>query len=466
MPVRVRITLIFSLIVFIILAIVCSAIYYFSYQTRINNIKTRLTNRAITTGRLLSQREIFDRELIRRIDSSTTLSYKNKSVQAYNYQNRRVYRFTDNPDDTVQVSTKMLDDARVSGKTYFSEGRREVVAYHYTDNNSRLVMIVAGEDVEGRESLTNLSEILLISFLVGNIIVLIIGYFFSKGLLQPIKNISKDVAEISAHNLTRRIEVGKSRDEWYDLSTTLNELLNRLQESFDMQRRFISNASHELSTPLTAISSQLEVSLQRERSGEDYKRVLESIYQDVLHLNKLTQTLLEFAKASGNAGGLEIDLIRIDEIVLQLPAAAAKINLSYSVKIEFDDLPEEEESLLVFGNEALLFTAINNIVINACKYSPDHRANVKLRVVNNTIEIEVEDEGKGIDSSDIEKIFQPFYRIKENGNEEGFGLGLSLAHRIIKLHKGTINVSSEIDRGTIFHLSLPGAKSLESLPKF
>jgi len=84
MPVRVRITLIFSLLVFIILALVCSGIYYFSYQTRINNIKARLTNRAITTGRLLSQREIFDRDLIKRIDSSTTLSYKNKAVQAYN----------------------------------------------------------------------------------------------------------------------------------------------------------------------------------------------------------------------------------------------------------------------------------------------------------------------------------------------------------------------------------------------
>jgi hypothetical protein len=82
MPVRVRITLIFSLLVFIILAIVCTGIYYFSFQTRINNIKSRLTNRAITTGRLLSQQEIFDKDLIKLIDSSTTLSYKNKTVQS------------------------------------------------------------------------------------------------------------------------------------------------------------------------------------------------------------------------------------------------------------------------------------------------------------------------------------------------------------------------------------------------
>jgi len=200
MPVRVRITLIFSLLVFFILSLVCSGIYYFSYEARINNIKTRLANRAITTARLLSQ-EVFDKTLVQRIDSSTTLSFKNKTVQAYNYQNRRVYRYSDDPDDTVHVDAKTLDDARVKGHIYFTEGNREVVAYHYTDNNSRFVMVVAGEDVEGKESLRNLSEILLLSFLVGNVFVLISGYFFSKGLLQPVKNISKDVAEISAQIL-------------------------------------------------------------------------------------------------------------------------------------------------------------------------------------------------------------------------------------------------------------------------
>jgi two-component system, OmpR family, sensor histidine kinase ArlS len=466
MPVRVRITLIFSAVVFVILGLVCGGIYYFSYQARINNIKTRLTNRAITTGRLLSQREIFDRELIQRIDSSTTLSFKNISVQVYNYLNKRVYSYNDVPQDTLLVSANTLNNARVKGRVYFTQGEREVVAYHYTDHNSRLVLIVAGEDIQGKESLKNLSQILLLSLLFGNIFVLIGGYFFSKGLLLPIKNISKDVVEISAQNLARRIKLGKSKDEWYQLSETLNELLNRLQESFDMQRRFISNASHELSTPLTAILSQLEVNLKRERSAQEYRNLLQSIYQDVQHLAKLTQTLLEFAKASGNIGGLEIDLVRVDEIILSLPSEISKINPGYTVKIEFDQLPEEEESLLVFGNEPLLFTAINNVVINACKYSDDHQALVSLRVSNHTISISVEDKGKGIESSEIDKIFQPFYRVGETRAEVGFGLGLSLANRIIKIHKGTISVSSQPGKGTTFVIQLPSAKTLETVAKF
>lgn len=466
MPVRVRIILIFWLLVFVILSIVCTGIYYFSYQARINNIKTRLTNRAITTARLLSQREIFDRSLVQRIDSSTTLSYKNKAVQAYNYQDRTVYRYSDVVGDTVFVDKEVLDRARIEGSFYFTEGKREVVAYHYTNDNFRLVILVAGEDVEGKENLQNLMKILLLSFLVGNIFVLISGFFFSRGLLLPIKNISKDVAEISAQNLTRRIEIGKTKDEWYQLSVTLNDLLNRLQESFDMQRRFISNASHELSTPLTAILSQLEVTLKRERDAEEYRKVLQSTFQDVQHLAKLTQTLLEFAKASGNPGGLEIDLVRMDEIILSLPAEVSKLNASYTVKIEFNNLPEEEESLLVFGNATLLSTAINNIVINACKYSQDHRADVSLHISNNNISIFVKDRGKGIESSEIDKIFQPFYRTDESRSEEGFGLGLSLAHRIIKIHRGIIEVTSVVGEGTIFHVQLPSAKLLEGVAKF
>jgi two-component system, OmpR family, sensor histidine kinase ArlS len=466
MPVRVHITLLFSLLVFVILSLVCTGIYFFSYEARINNIKARLTNRAITTGRLLSQREIFDRNLIQRIDSSTTLSFNKKLVQAYNYQNRRIYNYIELPGDTLPIDAKILNNARSKGSVYFTDGEREVVAYHYTDNNSRFVMVVAGTDVQGKESLQTLSKILLLSFLVGNILVWISGFFFSKGLLQPIKNISIDVAEISAHNLTRRIKTGKSNDEWHQLSVTLNDLLNRLQESFDMQRRFISNASHELSTPLTAILSQLEVCLQRERSAQEYRDVLKSIHQDVQHLAKLTQTLLEFAKASGNPGGLEIDLVRMDEIILSLPAEVSKINSSYNVQLDFNNLPEDEESLLVFGNETLLFTAINNIVINACKYSGDHQAKVSLQVMNNLICIYVTDKGKGIESSELEKIFQPFYRIEEARSEGGFGLGLSLANRIIKIHKGTIDVTSGLGEGTTFQIQLPSAKSLQGIAKF
>ena len=463
MPVRLRITLLFALLVFIILSIVCTGIYYFSYTARLDTIKKRLTNRAITTARLLSQKEIFDQKLVQRIDSLTTIALTNKTVQAYDYKNRKIYNYSDLPGDTLNISNSILDDTRFKGNIYFSVRNKEAVAFHYVDNKSRIVIISAGEDEDGQETLNRLLKILVISFLIGNIFVLAVGYLFSRGLLQPIRKITDDVAEISAQNLARRIQTGPTKDEWYYLSHTLNDLLNRLQDSFELQRRFISNASHELSTPLTSISSQLEVSLQKERVAEDYKKVMQSIYQDVRHMSNLTQTLLEFAKASGNTGGLEINLVRMDEIILQLPAEIVKINNAYSIIIQFDNLPEDEENLLVFGNETLLLTAIKNIVVNACKYSENHQATVHLKMQDQSILIIIEDQGAGIPKEEIAKIFQPFYRVEEHRSTGGFGLGLSLAERIIKLHKGTIEVASEKGKGTTFYISFPAARNLGSV---
>jgi signal transduction histidine kinase len=274
-----------------------------------------------------------------------------------------------------------------------------------------------------------------------------------------VRNIADEVNEISATDFTRRINEGKGRDEWAYLATTLNQLLDRLQESFEMQRRFISNASHELSNPLTSISSQLEVSLQRKRDAEEYRLIIESVYQDVRQMNSLTQTLLQFAKASGSKGGLEIRPVRIDEILMRLPSEMAKLNRQYSVSLLFEELPQDENTLLVFGNEDLLLMALKNIVLNACKYSSDHRATIRLSISLDQINIMIEDKGIGIPETELEKIFQPFYRVHEQRAGEGFGLGLSLASRIIKLHNGYIKVQSELGKGTLFTVNFPAGKS-------
>jgi signal transduction histidine kinase len=463
MAVRTRITLLFALLVVAILTLVCASVYYFSYTNRIKDIQTRLANRAITTGRLLSQRSVFDEALIRKIDASTSVAMKDKVVEAYDNNDKLVYWYGDNPDDTLRTDRAILDRARGSkDRIYFTQQHKDAIAYNYKDENSSFIIIAAAYDEPGNEKLRHLRLVLSLSFVGGILISVIGGYFFSISLLHPIKRIADEVNDISARNLTRRIRStnADSKDEWYYLSDTLNQLLNRLQESFEIQGRFIANASHELSTPLTSISSQLEVALQRVRTMEEYRKVIQSVYQDTRQLSKLTQTLLEFARASGAAGGLEIDLIRVDEILLRLPADVTKVNPLYSVTLAFDQLPEAEEGLLVFGNEDLLFTAIRNIVSNACKYSDDHHATVRLRVEEREIRIAVEDKGRGIGEDDWEKIFQPFYRTDDSISVPGFGLGLSLARRIIQLHKGAVSVRSVLGEGSTFTIILPSASKL------
>ncbi len=457
MPVRLRITLVFSAIVFCILGLVCLIVYFFSSSSRRSYIDARLTNMAITTGRFLSRAETFNPDLIQKIDSLTAIAFTHKTVQAYDQYNRKIYSFNDDAEDALNVSEKKLNDIRRQEKLYSVIGSRDVIFYHYSDQKINVVIVAAGFDVFGRQNLKRLLFILSISFFVGNIIAVIIGYVFSVRLLRPLGRIADEVNEISAQNLARRMDAGPAKDEWYYLSDTFNKLLNRLQESFELQRRFISNASHELSTPLTSISSQLEVTLQKERSAEEYQKVMHSIYHDIQNMGKLTHTLLEFAKASGSKGGIEIKPIRIDEILLRMPSEAVKTDKAYSVLLEFNELPEEEENLLVFGNEELLFTAIKNIVLNACKYSKNQQAVILLNADDKNIFISIRNIGSEIPANELENIFQPFYRVEENRTTGGFGLGLSLAEKIIKLHRGEITVNSE-EEETSFMIHLASAK--------
>jgi signal transduction histidine kinase len=118
---------------------------------------------------------------------------------------------------------------------------------------------------------------------------------------------------------------------------------------------------------------------------------------------------------------------------------------------------------LVFGNETLLLTAIKNIVLNACKYSPSHQANIFLKAEEKNIVVLIEDKGVGIPAEEIENIFQPFYRVDDYRTEAGFGLGLAMAQRIIKLHKGNISVKSIVGEGTTFTITLPSATNITSL---
>ncbi|RYG01104.1 MAG: HAMP domain-containing histidine kinase, partial [Chitinophagaceae bacterium] len=128
---------------------------------------------------------------------------------------------------------------------------------------------------------------------------------------------------------------------------------------------------------------------------------------------------------------------------------------TYNVDLNFKEFPEDEKSFLVFGNSELLYSAIKNVVENGCKYSPNHISNVELRFPDSRIEITVTNEGDIIAEEEIENIFQPFYRSGNIGQAKGFGLGLALAKRIISLHKGQIEVRSDLITGTVFTITLP-----------
>lgn len=463
MKIKYRITLLFTLLVTMILLVMCLSIYYFSNWNREKDLQRRLRNRGLSTVSLLLKVEGMDIQLLRQIDENMKISLMGKSVVVYDQFNREVYQYKDNDVSVEHVPFSLLNKARNDGEYSYKSGERDVIVIPFIKGDKQYLVAAAAYDKDGFEKLSQLKLILLFSFFTGTLLTFLTGLIFSNRLVIPIQKITNEVKEISSQNLSRRIAIQSPRDELNELSSTFNDLLTRLQESFEIQRRFIANASHELSTPLTSISSQLEITLQNQRSAEEYQSILFSVYEDVKNLTRLTRSLLELAKASGTSDGMELTLVRIDELLLKLPAEMHKTSPAYKVELHFDSFPEDEDKLLVFGNMELLHSAIRNIVVNACKYADNHIASVSLHFATDRLRVTVADNGPGISEAERTMVLQPFYRSEKTSNSQGFGLGLSLAYRIIKLHKGELLISNAEPAGTHISVILPIARNFHQL---
>lgn len=457
MQIKYRITLVYTLIVTIIMLLLCWAIYFYSAQNREVQFKERLYNKAYSTALLLASTQ-FNVEDVKKINESGHSSLFRKSINVYTDRNTLFFTYRDPDALPLVINNSVLENAKRYKRYFFGWDGRDAVAIYYTDNTSKksYTVIVASYDNDRVEWQTKLRTILAVCFVGSICIVIITGYIFSLGLVGSISSLTNRINRITSENFLQRLDTGSGRDELQQLGVTINNLLDRLRVAFDAQRRFIANASHELSTPLTAITSQLDVALHRERTNEEYKKIIKSIKDDSRRLQLLVKSLLEIAKASGSTAGIELSSVRIDELLMGLPTEMKKISKLYDVELSFEEFPDNETDCLVYGNMPLLYSAIKNIVHNACKFSTDKVARVTLSFASRKVLVTVRDKGPGIAPDDLEQIFQPFFRgYKQDNLIYGSGLGLALSKRIIELHKGDIMVETVVGEGSTFKIILP-----------
>jgi signal transduction histidine kinase len=230
-----------------------------------------------------------------------------------------------------------------------------------------------------------------------------------------------------------------------------------------MERMFVSNASHELRTPITSIKGQIEVTLIKNRSAEEYQKVLQSILDDVNNMTTIINGFLELAEASIEPASIKFEKVRIDELVFSVQDDLARQNKGYVVHVEFEKFPDDEDSITVEGNPRLLKIMISNLIDNACKFSHNRKVTVKITYDIQTVELKFIDEGIGIPEEEIKYIFEPLYRTKNSMGQAGSGIGLSIVNRIALLHQAKIDVHSVLNKGTVFHIVLPRKVTQEKL---
>ena len=450
--------LLFTLLVTAIISLLTASVFYFAKLERKQAFDKRLHSRALYNTQIYSLIGDSAFSFMRRMDTASTVgTVPSRSIAIFSDDGKTLYRFDMPGAPSLDIANDILQEAKQKGERFFNLGSFEAVALHRSTPKRDFIVVVAGHDDDGLERVETLNKILVISLVISVCVTALVSFLFARQLLRPITQIIREVKDISSYDLSQRVRAGTGQDEMSQLGNTFNDLLSRLQEAFAIQRRFISNASHELSTPLTSVSSQVEVILQKDRSADEYKQVLASVREDVHQMRQLTKSLLEIAK-TGSQGGIELNEVRVDEVLMKVVGDVKKLNAEYNVELDFGEFPEDEKDFVVFGNSELLYIALKNIVENGCKYSPDKRSAVDLSFAWHKVYVKVVNQGVVIQADEIEKIFQPFYRGKETASVRGFGLGLAMAQRIIALHKGTIHVTSNEAIGTNFTIELPAIK--------
>jgi signal transduction histidine kinase len=456
MQIRTRLTVQFSLLVSGILLITFLAIYFFSYSNVTEDFYDRLRSKAKSQAELLLKVQVplINSEVLKALDETNRDLIYDENIFIFDEKNRLIYSNTTTPQiKSLHVSNYWLDEIRKSGQIRYQDGDYKVVGLYYKFPFNRAVVLLGARDLYGQANLSNLSTLLTVLFFIVTIIVAMVGWIFSKRALRPISKIMNEVEGILPQRLDTRLQVPNQKDEIGRLTTTFNKLLDRIETAFQMQKIFVANVSHELKNPLTKMRSQLEVSMLKERNAAEYQLTIQSVLEDIQELAQLSNTLLELAKVSEDQRDLLTETIRVDELLLDCRLNLAEANPSYNIILNFDELPEDDTWLELTGNTTLLKTAFLNLMDNACKFSDDHVVTVSLHPSRKKLTLAFSDHGKGIPQQDQNLVFQPFFRSDNTANIKGYGIGLSLVERIVKLHSGTISIQSNQPKGTTFRLS-------------
>jgi signal transduction histidine kinase len=446
MQIRSRLTIQFSLMVGGILLTSFILIYFLAYRFNKQEFHQRLNDKAVTTATLLLRVQEVDASLLKTIDRAKRDALFGENITVYDQNNKEIY--TNNDTINFDVNAALLDDIRQSRLRYWAQDNFEISGQEFHDENHEYIIVAGAIDLHGNRELAYLGVLLVILFGIMITIVAASGWIYAGRALKPVNNLIEEVQEVSVEDLRQRLKERGYNDEIGKLIMIFNVLLERIEKAFDLQKSFVSNVSHELRNPLTKITSQLEVTLLKDRSNEEYRQTAESVLEDIRDLNLLSGSLLDLASLHEDTRTFTMTRLRIDEVLWDSLERVKAMDPSYRTEILTLTLPEDEEKLYIHGNVYLLLIAFQNIVENACKFSADHAARVSFACSPQQIEIRVSDNGPGIYKDDLENIFQPFYRANRTSKIKGYGVGLSLSQRIIRIHKGTIQVDSWVGQGT------------------
>lgn len=453
MKIKTKITLSFIVSTAFLSIVFSILIYVFSSNYRQEQFTSRLKDKALTTARLLLDVDEVDEVLMAIIQNADQTVLFREKVMIFDNNFNKIYE--SRKDDDFILKPDFVEIVSKNSYSNYSENGFEIVGVKYIEKGTEFISVAIAYDKFGYQKLANLSRILLSGVIVSILLLFTLGRIFAHNSLKPISSVVEQVESITVNSLNVKVKGGSNKDEIAHLAETFNGLLERLDGSFKAQKSFVSSASHELRNPFAAIVGQIEVALLNLRNEEEYRAVLLSIKDDIVKLISLTNRLLLLAQTNEDLPIAHFKESNIDEILWKSREELIRKNSTYNVNISFAKLPDDEDIFKYDVSEQLLEVAFINLMENACKFSKNNKVEVSIDFNDEFVIVSFTDNGCGIEESELNNIFEPFYRVNSTADIQGHGIGLSLVKNIINIHNASIKVESKLGEWTTFSCIFP-----------
>ena len=437
------------LIQFIILAIFSFCLYKALEISTLDKLQTTLKVIILdVTDDLLEQNEITNALL----DEEKEYNFEPLFIRILDDNTHKTIIQTSNFPQNIEHKDEYLNSLKEKIVTFEKQSNFLVSRIKINFHDKQKVII---EVVTTKEILTSTLENILyiLSFILPIVLIFAVigGNFLIYKSFSPIENILKELKEINAHDLSARLKSTQNKDEINQLITEVNNLLERLEESFERITQFSSDASHELKTPLTIIRGEIEIALRKERTIEDYKEALNNSLNEITIIEQTINDLLFLAKNKKDLIGEKEEIFYLDELVDESISELKSFAKLHGIELEL--IINDSTEIKGFPN--LLKIAIKNAIKNAIQFShKNSKVILNIFEKNDEIIVSIQDYGIGIPKDEQLKIFEKFYRTDKsrNKNSGGTGLGMSIMKKIIDIHNGKINIESTENKGTIVEI--------------
>ncbi|WP_428327401.1 HAMP domain-containing sensor histidine kinase [Mucilaginibacter sp.] len=397
-----------------------------------------LMDRANVAAKLYLEADEISADSLNRVRESYIHSLPNEVIRLYDERNGASFI----KDKNQFWTSPVIESVRKHKYLQFSEGQRQTVGIYYNDNQGNFVILVSAIDTQGNKRLNDLIGTMAILLLSVTALLFVMSRWFAQKTLEPIDKVITQMRRVRAGDLSLRVNEGNGKDEISALAHNFNQLLEHLENAFELQQTFVINASHELRTPITTMVGEIEIALNKPRTNSEYEQILRSVLNDSDRLNETISSLLELANVDMNYTQPAYKPVAIDELIWELNDYWTDKAGKGKFIVNILHLPDDQEKLQLLVNKSLLSIALNNIIGNAFKFSENKRVDCDLYADNKDIIVKITDHGVGIMPDELEKVFESFYRGTNVKGYRGNGIGLYITSKIIHLFNGTIAVDS------------------------